>query len=184
MTWLTKILGKSNKNKRGFTLIELMVVVIVVGILAAAAIPIYRFAMSRAYISEAKATIGTMLSSINMFEAEDPAGYTTTVYSKVSDLAGGSADIMSILGVDTKTNTWWHAGWEGTGTSNELTVATAVFGTALAPANLPSFTKISPAGSGPFVYAKGVTGASPPEPKIAGIEVCYDKSADKWYSGF
>ena len=49
-----------HKVKHGFTLIELMVVVIVLGVLVAAAVPIYRFAVNRACRSEGKATVGAM----------------------------------------------------------------------------------------------------------------------------
>lgn len=51
------------KGKQVFTLIELMVVVIMLGVLAAAAVPIYRFAVNRAYGSEGKATVGTVRKS-------------------------------------------------------------------------------------------------------------------------
>lgn len=105
MRWLIRTI---NKKKRGFTLIELMVVVIVVGILAAAAIPIYKFAMMRAYSSEAKATMGTIRSSELVYATEnDTDGDPTNDY-----LLGKSSDATSILitlGVDTSTNTWWHA---------------------------------------------------------------------------
>lgn len=56
-------IGNYYKAKQGFTLIELMVVVTVIGVLAAAAVPIYRFAANRAYGSEGKATVGTMRKS-------------------------------------------------------------------------------------------------------------------------
>lgn len=51
------------KAKQGFTLIELMVVVTVVGALAAAVVPIYRFAVNRACRSEGKATLDAMRRS-------------------------------------------------------------------------------------------------------------------------
>lgn len=94
MSWLIKILRKSNKNKRGFTLIELMVVVIIVGILAAAAVPIYRFALVRAYSSEAKAALGTIRSA-ELVEHADNAAYKATT------------DILTDLGVDPSKNTWF-----------------------------------------------------------------------------
>lgn len=98
MTWLTKILGNSKKNKRGFTLIELMVVVIVVGILAAAAVPIYRFALSRAYSSEGKATMGTIRTAELVWVQEDPAE---------NYLTGAGATILPLLGVEIDKNSWW-----------------------------------------------------------------------------
>lgn len=188
MRWLIKMMSKTNKSKRGFTLIELMVVVIVVGILAAAAVPIYRFAMSRAYSSEAKATMGTMLSSMKMFQAEDPATWEARCLGKSSNETTIADDIMSILGVDTSTNTWWHAGWEGTDpANNELTEATATceFGTIASGGTFPSgFSKIvggDVTGLGPYVYAYGIGAV---EKKIGGIEVFYDMDEDKWYTAY
>lgn len=189
MKWLIRILSKSNKNKRGFTLIELMVVIIVVGILAAAAIPIYRFAMSRAYSSEAKATIGSMLTSMKIFEAEEPLTWKTTCMDKESDEGTISDDIMSILGVDTVSNTWWHCGFEldlGVAAAPAAPVGgtTCSFGTnstagALTPQGVLTAWKFTIVGAvGPWVWAIGETG------KATGIEVAYDMGADKWYVGF
>ena len=182
MSWLIKILGKSNKNKRGFTLIELMVVVIVVGILAAAAIPIYRFAMSRAYSSEAKATIGTMLSSMKVFYAENNNAYPDFVWG-TSNETTESSDIMSILGVDTDTNTWWHAGFEKEVAASPLTASFGTYNGTLGSAG--TLTKIDPytGGTGPWIWADGDVDATPDLP-IEGIEIAYDIGADQWYTGF
>ena len=175
MKWLIGMLSKSNRNKRGFTLIELMVVVIVVGILAAAAIPIYRFAMSRAYSSEAKATMGTMLTSMKVFYAENDNAYPAFVWG-ASNESTESADIMSILGVDTDTNTWWHAGFEK-GVASAATCAFGTVETAAIPANI---TKISFTGTGPLVWADGTVADKP----ITDIEIVYDVGADQWYTAF
>ena len=179
MNWLMRILGKGKKKRAGFTLIELMVVVIVVGILAAAAIPIYRFAMSRAYSSEAKATMGTMMSSMKVFYAENNNAYPTFVWGESSE-SDESADILSILGVDTDTNTWWHAGFEGGSAASPIT---ASFGTVIAGGSLPvTITKITPLGTavGPYVWADGDIAGEP----IEDIEVVYDVGDDQWYTAF
>ena len=178
MTWLTKIVGKSNKNKRGFTLIELMVVVIVVGILAAAAIPIYRFAISRAYSSEAKATMGTMLTSMKVFYAENDNAYPTFVWG-TSNQTTESTDILSILGVDTDTNTWWHAGFEkGVGITPTCSFGTVIKGGVL-PAGITKITLLGTA-AGPYLWADGdIAGES-----IEDIEVVYDVGDDQWYTAF
>ncbi|HID94425.1 MAG TPA: prepilin-type N-terminal cleavage/methylation domain-containing protein [Candidatus Latescibacteria bacterium] len=63
-------LGHKLSDRRGFTLIELMIVIIIVGILAAVAIPMYRGSTQRARASEAESALGTIRSALRVFYAE------------------------------------------------------------------------------------------------------------------
>jgi len=67
---------KNRKNK-GFTLIELMVVVIIVGILASVAVPIYRANIRKAMASEGAALLGSVLTAEKVYFAEHNT-FTTT----------------------------------------------------------------------------------------------------------
>ena len=96
MMWLMKIFSKGNKKRAGFTLVELMIVVIVVGILAAAAIPIYSRVMDRAYASEGKALLGTIRTH---YLTESAEGITVTY----------DTGNLSEWGIDTSKNRWWTA---------------------------------------------------------------------------
>jgi len=64
------------KNKGGFTLIELMVVVIIVGILASVAVPLYTGHVKKAMASEGAALLGSVKTAELIYFAEKKA-YTT-----------------------------------------------------------------------------------------------------------
>ncbi|MHC4194528.1 MAG: type IV pilin protein [Planctomycetota bacterium] len=61
--------------RKGFTLIELMVVILIVAILAAVAIPIMRGRIDSAKWTEGKAMAGTIATALRAFAAEHGADY-------------------------------------------------------------------------------------------------------------
>ncbi len=61
---------KLMRSDRGFTLIELMIVVAIIGILAAIAVPNYLAYQAKARRSEVKANLGAILKSETAFQGE------------------------------------------------------------------------------------------------------------------
>jgi type IV pilus assembly protein PilA len=81
------------KGRKGFTLIELMVVILIVGILAAVAIPIMRGRIDAAKWSEGKAGMGSIATALRAYAAEkgDTGTYPpslTVLGFQASDLHG------------------------------------------------------------------------------------------------
>jgi type IV pilus assembly protein PilA len=88
------------KGEWGFTLIELMIVVAIIGILAAVAIPAYQDYIARAQVSEAVSLMGATKSPLAEY-----IGDKGTWPSSLSDVVGGTNGRYtdSVSGVNTGT---------------------------------------------------------------------------------
>jgi type IV pilus assembly protein PilE len=80
------------KNRKGFTMIELMVVVVIVGVLAAIAIPIYGKYIKNARVTEATGRIGEIVTAAKAWaqDNQDASGNPTW-----PSAAGGIVDLSS-----------------------------------------------------------------------------------------
>jgi len=79
---------KRRKHQDGFTLIELMIVVAIIGILAAIAVPAYLGIQKKAARSEAKANLPAIGLALETFYAENSNYGTAGVYTYILYPAG------------------------------------------------------------------------------------------------
>ena len=75
------------RNRKGFTLVELMVVILIVGILAAVAIPLMQGRIDKAKWSEANATAGTIRTAVRAYAAETSVATAQTITGLLSVVA-------------------------------------------------------------------------------------------------
>ncbi|EGR0260870.1 pilin [Vibrio cholerae] len=109
-----------NKQQQGFTLIELMIVVAIIGVLAAVAIPAYKSYVAKSEAATAAATVRGLLTNIDMYQQE--VGSFPTDITKVGGTttmnAFGSIALASTVSGGTATFTFTDGALKTGGTGN------------------------------------------------------------------
>jgi type II secretion system protein G len=73
---INKLMKGFKKNNKGFTLVELMVVVVIIGILVAIAVPVYNASQARAKKNACEANIRILKSAIQQYYLDTETALT------------------------------------------------------------------------------------------------------------
>jgi prepilin-type N-terminal cleavage/methylation domain-containing protein len=144
-------------SRKGFTLVELMVVVLIVAILAAVAIPVMRGRIDSAKWSEGKASAGTIATAIRALAAEKGENGTSgvTVYSgaTIPNLGFVEADMDGTY----FTHECYSATWTYFSSTNTLnyvvTVNSAVSTRGNKPTSTPTSRTLTVTNNGPATWS-------------------------------
>ena len=90
------------KKNKGFTLVELVIVIVIVGILAMISVPIYRGHVQRAIAAEGHALAAEIAAAQEIYRTRTQTWYTPTN----DEMASG---VVPELGIDARRNSYFRS---------------------------------------------------------------------------
>jgi len=85
---------KKTKMQKGFTLVEIMVVLVILGILAAISVPVYSNYVNKAKINEAISNVESLANAIRIYKME--TGNWPEAKTRINDIPSPISDTISI----------------------------------------------------------------------------------------
>ena len=102
-----------NRVVNGFSLVELMIVIVIIGVLAASAVPIYQHNLEVAKRAEAVAGIGTVRDQLRMYYGEEGSYPVSDKYRKVIGQDWNDINTGELTGKYFKDNNYRYRSYDG-----------------------------------------------------------------------